>query len=216
MSKKLTQQNVLDRVAAVLGNAEEMQRNFTETVELQVGLQQYNARTDKRFSGVLKLPYPARAVTKLGIFGNAEHCLWAERRGIPCFSVEKMKSMRGNRKRVKGVLKRFTSFLASQEIIRQIPRFLGPGPSRANKFPRLISGHIEQEVADAKCLVRLQVKKAMCICVPVGHVGLTADQLRRNIVLTVNFLVSLCPKGWGNIRRLYIKSTMGPAVDLLK
>jgi len=40
-------------------------------------------------------------------------------------------------------------------------------------------------------------------------VEMTPDQLLQNIVLAINFLVSLLKKNWQNVRSLYIKSSMG-------
>ena len=37
-------------------SADDKQRNFTETVELQVGLKNYDPQRDKRFSGTVRLP----------------------------------------------------------------------------------------------------------------------------------------------------------------
>jgi large subunit ribosomal protein L10Ae len=39
---------------------EEKKRNFLETVELQVGLKNYDPQRDKRFSGTIKLPVVPR------------------------------------------------------------------------------------------------------------------------------------------------------------
>jgi len=43
-------------------------RKFTETVELQVGLKNYDPQKDKRFSGTVKLPYTPRPQMKV-LFG---------------------------------------------------------------------------------------------------------------------------------------------------
>ena len=40
---------------------------------------------------------------------------------------------------------------------------------------------------------------------------MSEDQLTSNILLAINFLVSLLKKNWQNVRSLYIKSTMGKA-----
>ena len=40
-------------------------RKFTETVELQVGLKNYDPQKDKRFSGTVKLPYTPRPQMKV-------------------------------------------------------------------------------------------------------------------------------------------------------
>jgi len=56
----------------VLGGAKEKQRKFTETVELQIGLKNYDPQKDKRFSGSVKLPYCPRPNMKV----RADAGLW--------------------------------------------------------------------------------------------------------------------------------------------
>ncbi len=101
--------------------------------------------------------------------------------------------------------------MASDAVIKQIPRILGPGLNKAGKFPALIthSDSIPDKIAALRCTVKFQLKKVLCLGVAVGNVGLTEDQLMLNIQLTVNFLISLLKKNWQNIKSLYIKSTMG-------
>ena len=53
--------------------------------------------------------------------------------------------------------------------------------------------------------------QVLCLALCIGHVNMEHDKLIDNIVLAVNFLVSLLKKNWQNVRSLYIKSTMGPA-----
>ena len=50
--------------------------------------------------------------------------------------------------------------------------------------------------------------------VAIGNVGQKKEEIESNIVMTVNFLVSLLKKNWQNIKVLYIKSTMGPAFQI--
>lgn len=57
--------------AGVLGGAKEKQRKFMETVELQIGLKNYDPQKDKRFSGSVKLPYCPRPNMKV-----RRRCRW--------------------------------------------------------------------------------------------------------------------------------------------
>ena len=59
----------------MLGGAKEKQRKFTETVELQIGLKNYDPQKDKRFSGSVKLPYCPRPNMKVrsGRGGGSVH-----------------------------------------------------------------------------------------------------------------------------------------------
>jgi large subunit ribosomal protein L10Ae len=45
--------------------------------------------------------------------------------------------------------------------------------------------------------------------VAVGNVGMDQEELIANIMLAINYLVSLLKKGWQNVGSLTIKSTMG-------
>ena len=60
-----------------------------------------------------------------------------------------------------------------------------------------------------KKTIKFQMKKVLCLSVAVGNVSMETDELNANIMLAVNFLVSLLKKNWQNVRSLNIKSTMG-------
>lgn len=51
--------------AGVLEGSKSKGRKFTETVELQIGLKNYDPQKDKRFSGSVKLPYCPRPQMKV-------------------------------------------------------------------------------------------------------------------------------------------------------
>lgn len=53
--------------------AKEKNRNFTETIELQIGLKNYDPQKDKRFSGSVKLPHVPRPKMKVCMLGDAQH-----------------------------------------------------------------------------------------------------------------------------------------------
>lgn len=58
--------------------------------------------------------------------------------------------------------KKYDAFLASDSLIKQIPRLLGPGLNKAGKFPTLIT-HNESMVGkinDVKATIKFQMKKA--------------------------------------------------------
>merc|ERR1712232_1040152 len=116
-----------------------------------------------------------------------------------------------NKKLVKKLARQFDGFVASQVLIPQIPRLLGPGLNKAGKFPTLIthSDDLEKKISDIKSNVKFQLKKVLCMGVAIGNVGMNADELRQNALMSINFLVSLLKKNWNNVKTLHIKSTMG-------
>ena len=56
---KIQVSGVRSSVRDVLKGAEEKKRNFNETVELQIGLKNYDPQRDKRFSGCLLYTSPS-------------------------------------------------------------------------------------------------------------------------------------------------------------
>nr|ABN14902.1 60S ribosomal protein L10a [Taenia asiatica] len=187
-------------------------RKFLETVELQVALKNYDPQRDRRFAGTVRLKHTPRPNFSVCVLGDQQHCDEAKANNIPCMDVDELKKLNKDKKLVKKLSKKYQAFLASESVIRQIPRILGPGLNKAGKFPTAVS-HQEpllQKVEDVRATIKFQMKKVLCLGVAVGNVGMTKEQLQQNITLAINFLVSLLKKNWQNVRALYIKTTMGP------
>jgi large subunit ribosomal protein L10Ae len=69
-------------------------------------------------------------------------------------------------------------------------------------------------ISIGKASVKFQLKKVLCLGVAIGHVQMSEEQIRQNLTMSVNFLVSLLKKGWNNIKTLYISTTMGKSVRI--
>lgn len=57
----------------IKNDSSEKKRKFTETIELQIGLKNYDPQKDKRFSGSVKLPHIPRPKMKICMLGDAQH-----------------------------------------------------------------------------------------------------------------------------------------------
>ncbi|KAK9452739.1 ribosomal protein L1-like protein [Dipodascopsis uninucleata] len=208
-------------VAGVRGSVRELldfsenkkKRNFLETVELQVGLKNYDTQRDKRFSGTIKLPQVPRPNMTICVFGDAHDVDRAKHIGIDAMSVEDLKKLNKNKKLIKKLAKKYNAFIASEVLIKQVPRLLGPQLSKAGKFPTPVShsDDLYGKITEVRSTVKFQLKKVLCLAVAVGNVDMDEDQLVTQIMIASNFLVSLLKKHWQNVGSLVIKSTMGPA-----
>ena len=69
---------------------------------------------------------------------------------------------------------------------------------------------MNSKVTDVKCTIKFQLKKVLCLGVAVGNVGMSEDELVANVMLSINYLVSLLKKGWQNVGSLVIKASMSP------
>lgn len=135
---------------------------------------------------------------KVCILGDQQHCDEANTQNVECMDAEALKKLNKNKKLVKKLAKSYDAFLASESLIKQIPRLLGPGLNKAGKFPGLLS-HQESmtgKIDEVKATIKFQMKKVLCLSVAVGHVDMKQDELVQNINLAINFLVSLLKKHW--------------------
>lgn len=209
---KLNVELLREAITTILAKSEEKPRKFVETIELQIGLKDYDTQRDKRFSGTVKLQHVPRPRMKICVLGDAVHCEGAQKIEMPFKSVDDLKKLNKNKKMVKKLAQTFDAFMASSALIPQIPRLLGPGLNKAGKFPTMITHTdvLEDKANDIRSNVKFQLKKVLCMGVAVGHVKMTPDEIRQNCLMSINFLVSLLKKNWNNVKTLHIKSTMGP------
>merc|ERR1712188_214977 len=210
---KIPPESLKETIKSVLDQSAEKKRKFCETIELQVVLKNYDTQKDKRFAGSIKLPNIPRPRMSCCILGDAKHVEAAKAAGIPCMDVEALKALNKDKKKVKKLAVKYSFFLASQPIMKQIPRLLGSTMHKLGKFPTLLEHgeDITEKIDGIRGTVKFQLKKVLTLGVACGHADMKEDQVYANIMITVNFLISLLKKNWQNIKTLNVKSTMGSA-----
>jgi large subunit ribosomal protein L10Ae len=194
-----------------------------ETVELQIGLKNYDPQRDKRFSGkfrrafanvaflttagTVKLPTVPRPRMAICVLGDQHDIDRAKHHGVDAMSADDLKKLNKNKKLIKKLARKYDAFISSDALIKQIPRL-----SKAGKFPTPVSHNedLANKITEVKSTIKFQLKKVLCMGVAVGNVGMTEDELISNIMLSINYLVSLLKKGWQNVGSLTIKATMSP------
>ena len=208
---KVSNDHMRKAIETVIAGAEEKKREFVETIELQIGLKNYDPQKDKRFAGNIKLPHIPRPKMRVCVLGDAYHCEKAAAMGLEFKNAEGLKNFNKNKKLIKKFAKKYHAFVASESLIKQIPRLLGPGLNKAGKFPTLVqqSEELSNKVDEVKATIKFQLKKVLCLNVAVGHCGMSEQEIVENLKLSINFLVSLLKKNWQNVKVLYLKSTMG-------
>lgn len=192
--------------------AEKKERKFVETVELQIMLKDYDPQKDKRFAGSVKLPYIPRPHLRICVIGDAAHLEEAKKiEGIETKDLEGLKAFNKVKKDIKKWAKKYHVLLCTDSIVKQLTKVLGPILNKINRFPIAIT-HAEplaKKIDEVKSSVKFQLKKVLCMGTAVGNVQMTEEQLRQNISMSLNFLISLLKKGWQNIKTVHIKTTMG-------
>ena len=214
---KITTAGVQECIKTIL--SEKKQRNFTETVELQIGLKDYDTQKDKRFAGTVRLPNIIRPKLKICLIGDAKHCEEAKNAGldIDTFELESLKKFNKEKKPIKRWAKKYSVLLATDTVLKKIPTVLGPVLNKIGKFPQVVTHNepLKNKIEDVRSSVKFQLKKVTCLAVACGNEKMSEEELRQNIVMSLNFLASLCKKGWQNIKVVHVKTTMGKPYKLI-
>jgi large subunit ribosomal protein L10Ae len=186
-------------------------RNFTETIELQVRLKGYNIAKDKRFVGQLKLPNIIRPNLRIGIIGDQVHCEQAKAIGVPSYDQTTLTNFNKEKKTIRYWAKRHHLFLASESVVKNLTKVLGPQFNKTGKFPAPIrtSDKVADAVDDARKTCKFRLKKSIAFGFPVANVGMTSDQVYTNVMMAGNYVVSLLKKQWQSVGALWLKSSMG-------
>ena len=111
-----------------------------------------------------RLRHVPRPKFSVCMFGDQQHCDEAKAKGIPFMSAEDLKKLNKQKKLVKKLAKKYDAFLASESLIKQIPRLLGPGLNKAGKFPTLLTHQddMQAKINDLQATIKFQMKK-VCI-----------------------------------------------------
>jgi large subunit ribosomal protein L10Ae len=209
---KLTQAQITEAINTILA-ADRKKRKFQETVELQIGLKDYDPQKDKRFAGTVRLPNIPRPKLKICLIGDAKHLQIVKEQNIAMDAVDFdfLKTFNKDKKLIKSWAKKYTILLATDSLVKKIPTVLGPILNRIGMFPQVVThaDDLRAKVDDARASIKFQLKKATCMNVAIGNETMSEEELRQNILMGINFLVSLLKKGWHNLKSVHIKTSMG-------
>ncbi len=216
MSKNITNAQIAEALTTILKGKKE--RKFTETVEMQIGLKDYDPQKDKRFAGSVRLPHIPRPGLKICLIGDAKHLdiVKAQNIQVDVIDFEGLKTFNKDKKLIKKWAKQYALLLASDTLVKKIPTVLGPILNRIGMFPQVVSHNedLRSKVDDSRASIKFQLKKVTCMAVAIGNEKMSEDEIRQNILMGINFLASLLKKGWHNLKSVHIKTTMGKPYKL--
>ena len=135
MSAKINNAQVAEALAELRQKMK--QRKFTETIELQIGLKDYDPQKDKRFVGTVRLPNNPRPNLKICIIADEKHKdeVTKNKIDVDVVDLEYLKKFNKEKKLVKNWAKKYSLLLASDTVLKKVPVVVGPILNRINMFP---------------------------------------------------------------------------------
>merc|ERR1719453_1125715 len=136
MTSKITNAHTLECITNMRDGLKA--RKFKQTVELQVGIKDYDPQKDKRFAGSVRLPNIPRPRMKICMIADEKHADEAKEANIEHFdvvSMEFLKKFNKDKKLIKAWAKKYSVLLATDSLVKKIPAVLGPVLNRIGMFP---------------------------------------------------------------------------------
>ena len=207
MEEKITQ-----AIKSALENAQE--RKFVESVDITFTIRDVDLKNpNNRIKEEIRLPSGRGKELKIAMFAAGEAATKAKDAGIHVFSPQEIEEFGGQKGKAKKMANSFDFFLSEVPHMGLIGRYLGVVLGPRGKMPRPVPPTLDPAAIAAGLKSTLVVKSGdrMTFHAAIGTAKQSQEELVANAMAIYNRVTSKLERGIGNIRSLYIKTSMGPA-----
>lgn len=204
--------------ALVKARDEAPQRGFEQSIDLTVNLREIDMRRpENRVNLRVHLPNGVGSQRVL-VFASGDLALRARRAGADgVIEPSELQEMASDRKAAKKRLKDFDIFIAEAPLMPTVGRVVGPilGPKGKMPTPVPPQAAIDDVIELEKRVVILRSRDRPLLHCIVGKEGMEDEKVAENVENVLSSLTGALKRGMRNIRSIYLKLTMGPAVKIL-
>jgi large subunit ribosomal protein L1 len=192
-------------------------RNFRETVDLAINLRDIDLNDpSNRIDESVVLPAGTGQETSIVVFAEGETAVRAEDVADQVLSSEDLADLGDDDSEAKDLAEATDFFLAEENLMQDIGRYLGTVLGPRGKMPDPISpdDDVVEMVERLKNSVQLRSRERRTFHTRVGAEDMSAAEIAENIDVIVRRLHADLEKGPMNVDSIYVKTTMGPAVEV--
>ena len=193
------------------------QRNFRETVDLAINLRDLDLNDpSNRIDESVVLPSGTGQETQIVVFAEGETGLRAEDVADEVFSGDELADLGGDDDAAKDLADETDFFIAQEDMMQDVARHLGTilGPRGKMPTPLGLDEDVVETVNRMKNTVQLRSRDRRTFHTRVGAEDMGADEIADNIDVIIRRLEANLEKGPLNIDSIYVKTTMGPSVEV--
>ena len=192
-------------------------RNFRETVDLAINLRDLDLNDPaNRVDESVVLPAGTGQDTRIVVFASGETALRAEDVADEVLSGDDLEDLGDDTDAAKDLANETDFFVAEASMMQDIGRYLGTvlGPRGKMPTPLQPDDDVVETVNRMKNTVQLRSRDRRTFHTRVGAEDMTADEIAENIDVIIRRLEANLEKGPLNIDGIYVKTTMGPSVEV--
>ncbi|MFC7045840.1 50S ribosomal protein L1 [Halobacteriaceae archaeon GCM10025711] len=211
----MAEQDIVEAVRRALDEGPE--RNFRETVDLAINLRDIdlNDPSNRIDEGVV-LPAGTGQDTTIVVFAEGETALRAQDVADQVLGSDELEDLGDDTDAAKDLANETDFFVAEASMMQDIGRYLGTvlGPRGKMPTPLQPDDDVVEAVNRMKNTVQLRSRDRRTFHTRVGAEDMSADEIADNIDVILRRLHANLEKGPLNIDSVYVKKTMGPAVEV--
>ena len=209
------EENIKQAIEQALSESPE--RKFVETVEFAFTIKDVDLKNpSNRIQEEIRLPAGRGKSPSIAMFADGEMATKAKDAGIIVIDPTKIEELGGTRQKARKLANRHDFFLSEIPHMGPIGRFLGVVLGPRGKMPRPVPpvadpGAIAKGLKDV-AIVRSRDKVTFHTVIGTREQGL--DSLTQNGIEVWKRVTSKLERGSGNIRSFYVKTSMGPSIQV--
>lgn len=207
---------IVDAVSRALDEAPP--RNFRETVDLAINLRDLDLNDpSQRVDESVVLPAGTGQDTKIVVFATGETALRAEDVADQVLDGTDLEDLGDDSDAAKDLADETDFFVAEASMMQDIGRYLGTvlGPRGKMPTPLQPDDDVVETVNRMKNTVQLRSRDRRTFHTRVGAEDMSAEEIAENVDVIIRRLEADLEKGPLNIDGIYVKTTMGPSVEVL-
>ncbi|MEA1931855.1 50S ribosomal protein L1 [Halohasta litorea] len=192
-------------------------RNFRETVDLAVNLRDLDLNDPaKRVDESIVLPSGTGQETQIIVFAEGETALQAESVADEVLSGDDLEDLGDDTDAAKDLADETDFFVAEASLMQDIGRYLGTvlGPRGKMPTPLQPDDDVVETVNRMKNTVQVRSRDRRTFHTRVGADDMSEEDIASNIDVIIRRLEANLEKGPLNLDSIYVKTTMGPAVEV--
>ena len=206
------EENINNAIKEAIENAPE--RKFVESMDIQFTIKDVDLKNPtNRIKEEVRLPSGRGRDVRIAMFAAGEAATRAREAGIHVITPPEIEELGGNKGRAKKIGNQFDFFLSEVPHMGLIGRYLGTVLGPRGKMPRPVPPTLDPAVIATGLKTTVVVKSGdkMTFHTTIGTVGQSQEELFANAMEVYNRVIGRLERGVGNLRSLFIKTTMGPA-----
>jgi large subunit ribosomal protein L1 len=193
------------------------ERNFRETLDLAVNLRDIDLNDpSNRIDESVVLPSGTGQETTIVVFADGETAVRAADVADDVLDGDDLEDLGDDTDAAKDLADATDFFVAEASMMQDIGRYLGTvlGPRGKMPTPLQPDDDVVETVNRMKNTVQLRSGDRRTFHTRVGAVDMSAEDIADNIDVIVRRLHGDLEKGPLNVDSIYVKTTMGPAVEV--